>query len=132
MHCFTRGVEPAECPDADLLCSDGRETRVFDCYRWELSTGLPAIVENLMKQKCFHTGHANFFTKELVTRETVVTYEIFFTVTKSFMRGRLNLFVQTAFVRTKPAPPKQRRNPPIRFYFILYNTLHSIPIKQPK
>jgi hypothetical protein len=61
-----------------------------------------------MEQKCFHTGHANFSTKEVVAGETARHLRDLFTVTESFSRGRLNLSVQTAFVRTKPTPPKQR------------------------
>ena len=132
LHCFSHKIKTGECPEPGLLCSDHVETRVFDFDRWKLSFRLPEIIEALMQQKCFHTGHNNFFTIELLAGKSIVKYEIFFTVSKSSIKGRLNLFVQTAFVRTAPPPPTQRRNPPIKFNFILYNTLNNRPIKLPK
>ena len=44
LHCFTRGARKGEVPDAALLYSDSRETRIFDFQRYELSKRLPEIV----------------------------------------------------------------------------------------
>ena len=132
LHCFSHKIKPSEGPEPALLYCDHAETRVFDFDRWQLSFRLPEIVEALMQKKCFHTGHNNFFTVEFLAGASIVKYEIFFTVSKSSIKGRLNLFVQTAFVRTAPPPPMPRRNPPIKFYFILYNTLNNLQIKLPK
>ena len=68
-----------------------------------------------------HTGHGNFFTIELLDEAgKTVDYDIFFTVSRSSKTGRLNLFVQSAFVRDRDKLP---RGKPIRFEIILYNVL---------
>lgn len=134
MHCFTRECKTGETPDPALLYSDDRETRVFDFNRWELSRHLPGIIKGLMGRKCFHTGYRNFFTVELINEadKAIVKYEIFFEVSRSTQKGILNLFVQSAYVRDTPEAGKRRHNPPIRFAFILHNTLNNIAIRIPK
>jgi hypothetical protein len=120
-HCFTRGIRPEEPHDRALEYRDGRELRVFDFRRFALSKALPNVVETLIGRKCMHGDRRNFLTIAATDeRGTVVDYDIFFTVSKSSKKGRLNLFVQSAYVgATLPAPR------PIRFEIILYNTLNQ-------
>ena len=53
-------------------------------------------------------------------------YDVFFTASRSSIKGRLNLYVQSAFVREKEKLPAGKR---IRFEIILYNTLVGKPIR---
>jgi hypothetical protein len=74
-----------------------------------------------------HTGHGNFFTVELIEEDgQSADYDIFFTASRSSTKGRLNLYVQSAFVRDKEKLPAGKR---IRFEIILYNTLVGKQIK---
>jgi len=74
-----------------------------------------------------HTGHGNFFTVALVAENGgTIDYDVFFTATKSSKKGRVNLFIQSAFVREKEKLPAGRT---IRFVIILHNTLHKKPIR---
>ena len=126
-HCFTRGLPEDDVYDRAFIYRDARETRLFDIRRYELSKQLPAILAGLQKQKCMHTGHGNFFTVALVDENgQSADYDIFFTASKSSTRGRVNLFIQSAFVREKDKLPPSR---PIRFDIILYNTLNGRPIR---
>jgi hypothetical protein len=135
LHCFTRGFKDGEVPDPALCYSDHRETRVFDFQRYQLSQHLPAIVEGLSKRKCYHTGLSNFLTIEILNQadQTIVQYEVFFEVSRSSQKGRLNLFIQSAYVRSQSAQGNRRHhNKPIGFFVILHNTLNKIEIKAPK
>jgi hypothetical protein len=68
-----------------------------------------------------HTGHGNFFTVELIEEDgQSADYDIFFTVSRSSTKGRLNLYVQSAFIRDREKLPAGKR---IRFEIILYNVL---------
>ena len=132
MHCFTRGIEN-ETPDAALLYSDSRETRIFDFKRYALSHRLPAIVDTLMTRQCFHTERGNFFTIEITNEQGDTTeYEIYFTASKAAKAGVINLFVQSAYSRDSAHKSNRPQRKPIGFAVILYNTLNKIPIKVPK
>jgi hypothetical protein len=134
LHCFTRGLEDWA-PNPDLLYSDGRETRIFDFHRYELSRQLPGVIENLMSCKCFHTERGNFFTiKALDDQGNKIEYEIYFAASKSSKAGVINLYIQSAYVRdAKHRPSRPRVDPkPIGFPVILYNTLNRVPIKAPQ
>jgi len=127
LHCFTRGLPKEGEYDPALLYRNSFETRLFDRTRYEYSKRLPEIIRTLAQRKCMHTGHGNFFTIELVTEDgKAVDYDIFFTATKSSRKGRVTLFIQSAFVREKAKLPAGR---PIRFLIILHNTLNNKPIK---
>jgi hypothetical protein len=135
MHCFTREPKPGETPDEVLFYDKSIECRVFDFYRWELSQHLPGILEGMMTRKCFHARQDNFVVVEIINQadKTRVQYEIYFKVSKSSKKGYLNLLVQSAYVRDKPeAGGKRRHNLPMKFSFILHNTLNRIAIKAPQ
>lgn len=133
LHTFTRGVEPGENPDKALLYSDARESRVFDFRRHALSAGLPAIVEGLQAQKCYHSGKGNFFVVELVGEDGQrVEYEVYFEASRSSQRGVLNLYVQSAYVRDAEHKAGQPKKKPIGFSILLFNIQNNKPIKVPK
>jgi hypothetical protein len=74
-----------------------------------------------------HTGRGNFFTVELAEESGQrVDYDIFFTASRSSIKGRVNLYVQSAFVREKDKLPAGKR---IRFEIILYKVLSGETIK---
>jgi hypothetical protein len=128
LHCFTRRLFDDETVDEALCYADDRETRVFDFQRYELSKQLPAIIESLGKQKCFHTGHDNFFSVALIdANKQRVEYDIFFTASRSSRKGIVNLYVQSAYVRDAAHGNRPRMTSPIGFYVILYNVLHNRP-----
>ena len=140
-HCFTRRIKENEQPDPALLYSDARgDTRVFDFDRYTLSQQLPRIVAQFDRCKCYHTGHGNYFTIEIMDAQGKrLEYDVFFTVSRASRRGVLNLYVQTAFVRDAEYSNRPHRNlsrrpnlRPIGFYVILYNTMTGKLIKPPK
>ena len=133
LHCFTRGRDLDVTRENALLYRDDRETRVFDFVRYELSKRLPEIVEGLAQRKCYHTGRGNFFSVEIVREDgQVVEYDVFFVASRSSVKGKINLFVQSAYVRDAnhaSSPPVKK---PIGFFVILFNTLNNKPINVPK
>ncbi len=131
MHCFTRGMKDGETPDAALLYRDSRECRIFDFRRYRLSKYLPAIVEELHKRKCYHSGRGNFFVVEIITEDGGrADYEIFFEASRSSTKGVVNLYVQSAYVRDTRHANRPKKKP-IGLTVILYNTLNNKPIKIP-
>jgi hypothetical protein len=124
-HCFTRGLPGEGSVDDKLLYGD--ERRIFDFQRYELSKLLPGIVEQLPHRECFHadTRQDNFFSLEQQNGEA--TYEIYFKADR-VGKGRLKLFVQSAYLRDKQHDSRPRSYK-IGFFVILYNTLHQKPIK---
>src|SRR5712691_5201902 len=128
-HCFTRGTEN-ETPDPALLYSDGRETRIFDFRRYELSHRLPAIVDGLMTCRCFHAERGNFFTIEIIDDQgNKIDYEVYFTASKSSKGGVIILYVQSAYIRDSAHRANRPQRKAIGFSVILYNTLNKIAIK---
>jgi hypothetical protein len=127
LHCFSRSIPKYDSHDRALEYSDARETRLFDVDRYRLSKRLPGIIETLTERKCQHTGRGNFFTVELVDDSgTKIDYDVFFTASKSSQRGRVNLYIQSAYVKDRSQLPAAK---PIRFLIVLHNTLNKIPIK---
>lgn len=133
LHCFTRGAKPGDDLEGPLAYSTPRETRIFDFDRYEQSKQLASIIEALPKSHCFHTSRGNFFTVRLLNPSTAQeeSYEVFFAASKSGEKpGRLNLFVQSAYVRDRRHQSQPRRKK-ISFFVILFNTLRDKPIKVP-
>jgi hypothetical protein len=126
-HCFTCAPEKGGTIPPGMKYADARHVRVFDFGRYELSRQLPAIIEGLAERKCWNTGKGNFFTVEIVTEEgKAVDYDVFFAVSKSSQKGRINLFVQSAYIRDRKT---LKSSSAIRFLYILHNTLNRIEIK---
>jgi hypothetical protein len=134
LHCFTRGFQPDEEPEAALLYGDARETRIFDFKRYELSKRLPEIIKDLPRRKCYHTGKGNFFSVEIVNAEdrSFIEYDIFLAASRSTRKGIINLYVQSACVRDMEHGSNRPHEKPIGFYIILSNTLNKRPIRPPK
>ena len=129
-HCFTREPKKAEVYDATLLYPDGYEKRIFDLRRYELSKLLPEIIQSMPSRKPRHNNNRqNFFSVEAVTEDgRTVEYDIFFKVRK-VARGRLEMIVETAFVRDPAYDSTRPNGKPIRFWIILHNTLNNIRIR---
>ena len=126
LHCFSHKL-PCCAYDRNLIYSDARESRLFDFERYELSKRLPGIIETLAQRKCLHTGHGNFVTVEVVREDgVVVDYHVFFTASKSARKGRINLYIQSAYVPDRKIGTFGK---PMRFLFILHSTLNKLPIR---
>jgi len=129
LHCFTRAPEKGEQIPACDAYSDAREKRIFDADRYELSKRLPDLVQTLTTRKCFHNGDRNFFIVEIIAeKEQKLTYEVYFTLSRTSKKGVLNLRIVSAFRRTKGG---HGRKQPIRFVILLFNVLNNQPIKIP-
>jgi hypothetical protein len=127
LHCFSCDPPKDRPYDHQLRYADAHHIRIFDFERYELSKRLPHIIKDLAGRKCFNAGRGNFFTVEAVDKEGKrCDYDIFIQVSKSARRGRLNLFVQSAYIRERVTLPQGR---PIQFLFILHNVLNGIKIK---
>jgi hypothetical protein len=127
LHCFSRDPKKNESYDPTLRYADARHVRVFDFRRYDLSKRLPGIIEELAERKCHNSGKGNFFTIEVVDENGELhDYDIFFQVSKSSRRGRINLFVQSAYIRERKTLEPSR---PIKFLVVLHNVLNGIAIK---
>lgn len=128
-HCFTRGL-PAEGEAYEAMLRfdvDGDE-RLFDMRRWRLSRKLPNIIERLSEHKCFQTKHSNYFIiSGIDDNGTAVEYEVFFRVWKPG-KGRINLHVESAYVRETDFKTSKPKGMPIGLFVILSNTLNNRPI----
>jgi hypothetical protein len=133
LHCFTRGIKSGEQLHHSLFYADSRERRVFDFRRYALSRELPAIIEELHRRKCYHSGKGNFFVVELVTHEGErLNYEIYFEASRSSRKGVLNLYVQSAYVRDEAHRGNRPKKKPIGFTVILFNVLNNKKIRMPQ
>jgi hypothetical protein len=79
----------------EIEYGDGREVRLFDEERWEVSKQLPNLIRGI--SKCYHTADGNFFLIEKIVNRKPVSYYVFFKVSRS-SGGSLNLFVNSAYV----------------------------------
>lgn len=130
LHCFTRGFRKGEPHLAELAYEDNREVRRFDSDRYELSKRLPEIVRGIHQRRCFRTGYGNFFTVELIGGNgEKVEYAVYFKVSRAGAKGRLNLFVQSAYVQDAIPRARPRPRKPIRFSVIAFNVSAGKPIK---
>ena len=130
-HCFTRGPKDGEVYDKQLVYTgDDYEVRLFDFRRYELSKRLPEIIQALPTKKPYHNrNRRNFFTVEVLTDDgQTIEYDIFFKV-KKLGKGKLELIVETAFVRDPGYQSSRPSGKPIRFWIILHNTMHGIKIR---
>ncbi|MHB1123315.1 MAG: hypothetical protein ACYC0T_11420 [Ramlibacter sp.] len=99
-HCFTR--ELAGTHAIDEIYDDGREQRILDPQRYDLSVRfLPRLIRELWQRRIQVAAQniPNYVTVEATTSEGVpVHYAVFFEVEKdSRRRKRLMLRVQSAY-----------------------------------
>jgi hypothetical protein len=81
----------------------------------------------------FHTGRDNFFTVELIDAQGKrVEYTVYFKLSRAPSKGRLNLYVQSAYVQDDIPQMRSKPRKPIRFSVIAYNVAVGKPIKVPK
>ena len=131
LHCFSKAMKEEDNPGLEY--SDNRESRTFCFDRYRLSFHLPDIIRNIHTKQCNHSGKVNFFIIELVTDEDKpVEYEIYFDVKKPISKGSpMQLYVQSAYVRTKDSKPYRHKTKKINFFVIAHNRKVGKPIKTP-
>jgi hypothetical protein len=123
-HPFTRDLPNGEY-DKALECRDGKEVRLFDVERWELSKLLPAIIQDLPARVCQHGKDNNFVTAEMILENgTTAEYDIFFVASKAARPGFINLVIQSAYLRDKKQTGKREA-----FLNILYSALNGKRLK---
>ena len=131
LHCFTRGFKEGEIAPDEQCYADSREKRIICLDRHALSLELPKIIRNVGQRKCFHTGHDNFVTIELIDKAGEKhDYTVFFAVSKAGKGKGLNLFVQSAYVADRI--PLKSKSKPIKFMVIAHNKAHNKKIKAPR
>ena len=107
--------------------------RLFDEQRYTHSLRLPEVIHSIGDRRCFHTGHDNFFTVELIdARDERVEYTVYFKLSRAPRKGRLNLYVQSAYVQDDIPQRRPKPRKPIRFSVIAYNVAVGKAIKVPK
>lgn len=133
VHCFTRKLRPGETFAGEWSYSDSRETRLFDQDRYRRSLQLPAIIRTIGDRKCFHTAHSNFFTIELIDAHgRAEEYTVYFKLSRAPARGRLNLYVQSAYMQNDIPQARAKPRRPIRFSVIAFNVAAGKPIRAPR
>lgn len=130
LHCFS--VSNSNENKCKTIVLDEREERLFDLDRYRLSLVLPEIIANLELRRCFHTGHQNFFTVELLDEQgQKQDYVIYFRTWRaaSGEAGDVRLHVESAYLRSD-APQRHKKS--IRFKVIVANTYTGKEIHEPK
>ncbi|MBS9438785.1 hypothetical protein EAE91_17040 [Photorhabdus noenieputensis] len=95
-----------------------------------MSFCLPDIVKTISSRICYKTGKGNFFTIELTNDNgETVDYEIYFKVSRE-SRGKLRLFVESAYVRDNDHGTIQPQKKKINFFVIAHNIQVRKFIKQ--
>ena len=131
LHCFSRALYDGENKPKGLV-SDGREHRVFDLGRYELSLRLPRVLATLELRPCFHTGYRNFFTVEILDKQGIKhDYVVYFRTWRAASNevGDVRVHVESAYLR---ADAPQRYKKSIRFKVIAANTYTGREIHEPR
>jgi hypothetical protein len=125
-HCFTTGLPAGgESYDARLRLDVDGDERIFNVRRWKLSKNLPGIIGRLHTLKCMQTRHSNYFTVALLDDDgATVEYDVFFRAWKPG-KGRINLYVESAYVREARFGTSRPKGTRIGFFVILHNTLNK-------
>lgn len=129
-HCFTHEPKTTEAYDRTHIYPDHYENRLFDLGRYEMSKRLPEFIQALPTRKPRHNGsRGNYFSVEIFTENgATIEYDIFFKVKKT-ARGRLEMIVETAFIRDPAYHSVRPNGKPISFWIILHHTLNQIKIR---
>lgn len=129
LHCFSRRPGDGEVYDSQLMYPNVSEQRLFDLERYEMSKRLPEIIASLPERKIRQTGHGNYISVDLSHQDgTPIEYDVFFKV-KKVGRGKLELRVESAYVRDAAYQSNRPSGKPIRFWVILHNTLNGLAIR---
>jgi hypothetical protein len=118
---FSRGIAEGAAYLPQLVYADSREVRLFDEQRYTHSLGLPEVIRSIGDRRCFHTGHENFFTVELIDAQGArIEYTVYFKLSRAPSKARLNLYVQSAYMQDDVPQRRPRPRKPIRFSVIAY------------
>ena len=100
IHCFTRSPGQNEEALVEARYGDGRENRIFDISRYQLSFALPGIIRSLSGRKCYFAKSENYLIVESqITADTIVQYGVFFDLRSRKLDGLkvIELIVQSAY-----------------------------------
>lgn len=128
-HCFTKGRTETDLDS--LLYSEKQEQRTFCLDRYKASLTLRDHIFELQNGYVFINDGGKKSRKQNYLKIPTSTgnYEIYFTLSKSSdERVDLNLFVQSAFLRTHGGAGKLGK---IRFMIVVHKTLEGKPVKAP-
>ena len=131
LHGFSRAIRDGEIEPNGLI-SDGREQRVFDPERYRLSLELPRVLATLELRRCFHTGHRNFFTVEILDAQGIKhDYVVYFRTWRAASpeSGDVRVHLESAYLRSD-VPHKSKKS--IRFKVIAANTYTGREIHEPR
>lgn len=118
-HCFTRGPRLNEEIDTNYVFMNGKELRLFDRTRHELSKQLPALVSDLPNQKVYHTGYHNLVRVAVVDKFGEKTdYFVFLALSRT--GKRMKMFIESAYPDDL-LEDKKSYDKPIRFLIALRN-----------
>jgi len=124
MHCFTKKVEPEDCPHDSY--ADDRETRTFDRLRYELSRALRMVARTLPERACAFAKNENFVTVDVSTESGLThRYGVFFNMKRWPAQGTNAVLVtiQSAY-GLDPAKPSPERGK-IRFNVLLGHVMRG-------
>jgi len=129
LHCFTRRPVEEEHFDAKLIYPGVSARRLFDFHRYDMSKRLPEIIATLPDRKVRQTGYGNYISVDVSNQDgSIVEYDVFFKV-KKVARGRLELRVESAYVRDAQYRSNRPSGKAIAFWVILHNTLNGLAIR---
>lgn len=128
-HCFTKGI--IEGKQTSLLYCEKEERRTFCLDRYKASLTLRDHIFELQNGYVFINDGGKKSRKQNYLKIPTSTgnYEIYFTLSKSSdKRADLNLFVQSAFLRTHGSAGKLGK---IKFMIVVHNTQEGKQVKAP-
>lgn len=135
-HCFTREARDESIDPSDVYQEPKSEERLFCTTRYRLSLDLRKIIESKLSngdEKCFHTGHGNFFIVESVDENgNKYNYEIYFRPRK--VTGKecpVSIYIESAYPRTIASEYAPKKRKKIKIQVLVFNTLMGKPLKLP-
>lgn len=124
-HCFTRARKDDHPPH--LHYEEDGDLRTFCVERHAQSKTLKSHIQALHAGTVFINQHKGARQNYMRIPIGSQNYEIYFILTRSNLSGvDLNLFVQSAFLRTHGAAARMGK---IKFMVAVHNTYHGKPIK---
>jgi len=128
-HCYTREVKPDEEADGEHIVMDGKNSRLMDAERYQLSLKhLPKMITELRQRK-IKSSRENYVTVEIHPSEAggaSRNYVVFFDVKKDVKRRRRALLrVKSAYVLERPLTKREREEKPIGFSVLLKRAMEA-------
>jgi hypothetical protein len=84
-----------------------KEPRYFCKERYQLSAGLPGIIQSLPGRNCFFAKQQNYFVVDSEQADT--EYRVFFDVRNIGEANAVLLYVQSAYMASKKTAPNGKR-----------------------